>query len=114
MIYVYLGKHSKEIVRMIMKTEESLGNQTIDGFFDSNFWAYWATMFANEKWHSVAYMRRYAMRFIYHIDGLPDFTALKFNKYNQYDSMVKPIIAYLEDHGVDVNLILQFAISKWI
>lgn len=71
-------------------------------------------MFANEKWHSVAYMRRYAMRFIYHIDGLPDFTALKFNKYNQYDSMVKPIIAYLEDHGVDVNLILQFTISKWI
>lgn len=103
-----LGKQSKEIVKLIMKTEESLSDQTIeeffsDEFFDSNFWAYWATMFAFEKWHSVAEMRRYAMRFIHHIDGLPDFTALKFNKYNQYDSMVKPIIAYLEDNGVDVQ-----------
>ncbi|PNY21454.1 Oleate hydratase [Streptococcus parauberis] len=103
-----LGKQSKEIVKLIMKTEESLSDQTIeeffsDEFFDSYFWAYWATMFAFEKWHSVAEMRRYAMRFIHHIDGLPDFTALKFNKYNQYDSMVKPIIAYLEDNGVDVQ-----------
>ncbi len=103
-----LGKQSKEIVKLIMKTEESLSDQTIeeffsDEFFDSYFWAYWATMFAFEKWHSVAEMRRYTMRFIHHIDGLPDFTALKFNKYNQYDSMVKPIIAYLEDNGVDVQ-----------
>lgn len=60
-------------------------------------------MFAFEKWHSVAEMRRYAMRFIHHIDGLPDFTSLKFNKYNQYDSMVKPIVAYLESHGVDIQ-----------
>ncbi len=103
-----LGKQSKEIVKLIMKTEESLSDQTIeeffsDEFFDSYFWAYWATMFAFEKWHSVAEMRRYTMRFIHHIDGLPDFTALKFNKYNQYDSMVKPIIDYLEDNGVDVQ-----------
>ena len=40
------------------------------------------------------------MRFIHHIDGLPDFTALKFNKYDQYDSMVKPLLKYLKDHGV--------------
>lgn len=60
-------------------------------------------MFAFEKWHSAIEMRRYAMRFIHHIDGLPDFSALKFNKYNQYDSMVLPLIKYLEDHGVDVQ-----------
>ncbi len=103
-----LGKQSKELVNLIMKTEESLGDQTIeeffsDAFFESNFWIYWATMFSFEKWHSVAEMRRYAMRFIHHIDGLPDFTSLKFNKYNQYDSMVKPILAYLEEHGVDIQ-----------
>ena len=48
-------------------------------------------------------MRRYCMRFIHHIDGLPDFTALKFNKYNQYESMVKPVLAYLKDHGVKIE-----------
>ncbi|EHI70166.1 oleate hydratase [Streptococcus ictaluri] len=100
-----LGKHSKELINLIMKTEDSLGDQTIEEFFSkeffqSNFWIYWATMFAFEKWHSAVEMRRYAMRFIHHIDGLPDFTSLKFNKYNQYDSMVKPILAYLESHGV--------------
>ncbi|MDD6719155.1 MAG: oleate hydratase, partial [Lactobacillus porci] len=58
--------------------------------------------FAFEKWHSVIEMRRYAMRFIHHIDGLPDLSALKFNKYNQYESMTKPLLAYLKDHGVEI------------
>jgi oleate hydratase len=48
-------------------------------------------------------MRRYLLRFIHHIDGLPDFTALKFNRYNQYDSMVKPILAYLDGRHVDIQ-----------
>ncbi|WP_159565157.1 oleate hydratase [Streptococcus halichoeri] len=100
-----LESHSKELIKLILATEESLGDKTIEdvfskAFFDSNFWTYWATMFAFEKWHSAVEMRRYAMRFIHHIGGLPDFTALKFNKYNQYDSMVKPIISYLESHHV--------------
>lgn len=62
---------------------------------------YWATMFAFEKWHSAVEMRRYTMRFIHHIDGLPDFSALKFNRYNQYESMVLPIIKYLESYNVE-------------
>lgn len=41
------------------------------------------------------------MRFIHHIKGLPDFTALKFTRYNQYDSLVKPLLSFLNDHGVD-------------
>ena len=100
-----LGKCASEIVKLIMTPEKELQGETIeeffsDDFFKTNFWTYWATMFAFEKWHSAAEMRRYAMRFIHHIDGLPDFTALKFNKYNQYESMVKPLLAYLKDHGV--------------
>ena len=100
-----LGKCTNEIVKLIMTPEKELEGETIeeffsDDFFKTNFWSYWSTMFAFEKWHSVAEMRRYAMRFIHHIDGLPDFTALKFNKYNQYESMVKPLLAYLKDHDV--------------
>ena len=45
-------------------------------------------------------MRRYIMRFIHHIEGLPDFSALKFTKYNQYESLVKPLISYLKDQDV--------------
>ena len=58
-------------------------------------------MFAFEKWHSAIEMRRYVLRFIHHIDGLPDFTALKFTRYNQYESLVKPLLAYLDAQGVD-------------
>ena len=100
-----LGKSTKELMKLILTPEDQLGDLTIgdyfsEDFFKSNFWIYWSTMFAFEKWHSLAEMRRYAMRFIHHIDGLPDFTALKFNKYNQYESMTKPLLAYLKDHGV--------------
>lgn len=97
-----------EIVKLVTASEHTLEGRTIEDyfseeFFASNFWFYWATMFAFEKWHSLIEMRRYVMRFIHHTGGLPDFTALKFNRYNQYDSMVRPILAYLLDHGVDVR-----------
>lgn len=106
--YLLSKKAVKELTKLILTPEDQLGDETIedyfsDEFFKSNFWTYWSTMFAFEKWHSLAEMRRYAMRFIHHIDGLPDFTALKFNKYNQYESMTKPLLAYLKDHGVEFD-----------
>ncbi|UBH25015.1 oleate hydratase [Micrococcus porci] len=96
----------KEIVKLFIASESSLEGRTIgewfsEDFFESNFWTYWATMFAFETWHSLAEMRRYLLRFVHAIDGLADFSALKFNRYDQYDSMVKPLLAYLEPHGVD-------------
>lgn len=57
-------------------------------------------MFAFESWHSAMEMRRYIMRFIHHIGGLPDLSALKFTKYNQYESLVLPLVNFLESHGV--------------
>ena len=51
-------------------------------FLQSNFWLYWRTMFAFEEWHSRREMKLYLHRFIHHVGGLPDFTALKFTKYN--------------------------------
>ncbi len=57
-------------------------------------------MFAFEKWYSAMEMRRYIMRFIHHLGGLPDLSALKFTKYNQYESLVLPLISHLEEQGV--------------
>lgn len=110
-----LDDKAMELVKLVMTPESKLGRQTLEDFFtpdffESNFWSYWATMFAFEKWHSAVEMRRYAMRFIHHIDGLPDFTALKFNKYNQYDSMVLPIIKHLESH--DVNFVYNAQVTN--
>ena len=70
-------------------------------FFESNFWLYWRTMFAFEDWHSALEMKLYIQRFIHHIGGLPDFSALKFTKYNQYESLILPMVKYLQAHGVN-------------
>ena len=68
--------------------------------FQSNFWLYWRTMFAFEEWHSAMEMRRYIARSIHHIGGLPDLSALKFTRYNQYESLVMPLVKHLESKGV--------------
>lgn len=60
-------------------------------------------MFAFEEWHSALEMKLYVHRFIHHIGGLPDFSALKFTKYNQYESLVLPLTKYLQDHGVQFD-----------
>lgn len=72
-------------------------------FWDTNFWLYWQTMFAFQRWSSALEMKRYLCRYVHHIDGLPDFTALRFTKYNQYESMILPLTRYLENHGVKIE-----------
>ena len=85
---------------------EDLYDKPITDFFDdevlnSNFWLYWRTMFAFENWHSALEMKLYIKRYIHHIGGLPDFSALRFTRYNQYESMILPMVKYLESHGVE-------------
>lgn len=98
-------KASMEIVKLFMTRDEDLYDKKIsdvftDELFSSNFWLYWRTMFAFEEWHSALEMKLYIQRFIHHIGGLPDFSALKFTKYNQYESLILPMVKYLEAHGV--------------
>ena len=98
-------KAQKELVEVFLATHESMEGKRISDvfgkeFFASNFWMYWRTMFAFEDWHSALEMKLYLHRFIHHIGGLPDFTALKFTKYNQYESLVLPMYRWLLDQGV--------------
>lgn len=74
-----------------------------DTFWDTNFWLYWQTMFAFQRWSSALEMKRYLCRYVHHIDGLPDFSALRFTKYNQYESLILPLVKYLEAHGVRIE-----------
>ncbi len=74
-----------------------------ESFWHTNFWLYWQTMFAFQRWSSALEMKRYLCRYVHHIDGLPDFSALRFTKYNQYESMILPLVKYLENHGVQIE-----------
>ena len=82
-------------MKLFFTPDEELQDKSITDVFDdevlkSNFWLYWRTMFAFENWHSALEMKLYVQRFIHHIGGLPDFKALRFTRYNQYESMMKP------------------------
>ena len=99
-------KGAMEIMKLFFTPDEQLEDKKITDFFDdevlnSNFWLYWRTMFAFENWHSALEMKLYFQRFIHHIAGLPDFSALKFTRYNQYESLILPMQKYLEAAGVD-------------
>ena len=94
--------------KLFMTPEKDLEDKKIsdilpDSFWNTNFWLYWQTMFAFQKWSSALEMKRYLCRYVHHIDGLPDFSALRFTKYNQYESMILPLVKYLENHGVKIE-----------
>lgn len=99
-------KACMEIMNLFFTPEDQLQDKLITEYFsdevlNSNFWLYWRTMFAFENWHSALEMKRYITRFVHHVGGLPDFSALRFTRYNQYESMILPMVNYLESHGVD-------------
>jgi len=104
-LFTLSEKAQKEIVALFLATREEMENKRINevlgkDFLQSNFWLYWRTMFAFEEWHSALEMKLYLHRFIHHIGGLPDFSALKFTRYNQYESLVLPLVKWLKEQGV--------------
>lgn len=98
-------KGAMEILKLFFTPDEQLYDKRItdvfdDEVFNSNFWLYWRTMFAFENWHSALEMKLYVKRFVHHIGGLPDFKALRFTRYNQYESIILPMTEYLKNAGV--------------
>ena len=101
-------KSAMALSRLFITPEKELENKKIsdvlpEEFWKTNFWLYWQTMFAFQKWSSALEMKRYLCRYVHHIDGLPDFSALRFTKYNQYESMILPLTKYLESNGVKIE-----------
>lgn len=101
-------KSALALSKLFITQEKDLEDKTIEevlpeSFFKTNFWLYWQTMFAFQKWSSALEMKRYICRYVHHIDGLPDFSALRFTKYNQFESMIAPLVKYLSNHGVTIS-----------
>ena len=101
-------KSALALSKLFMTPEKDFEDKKIsdvlpESFWNTNFWLYWQTMFAFQKWSSALEMKRYLCRYVHHIDGLPDFSALRFTKYNQYESMILPLTKYLESHGVKIE-----------
>ncbi|MCX5977060.1 MAG: oleate hydratase [Coprothermobacterota bacterium] len=102
-------KQQAELLKLTFASEKTLGKERIEDWFDqdfftTNFWFIWTSMFAFQRWSSVAEMRRYMKRFIHLVDGLNRLGGVLRTKYNQYHSVVLPLVKYLTEKGVKFDL----------
>ena len=89
----------------VYKRQERLDNMTIEDwfgphFFETNFWYMWQTTFAFQKWSSLFEFRRYMNRMIFEFPRIETLEGVTRTPYNQYESVILPLKAYLETNGV--------------
>ncbi|WP_029921133.1 oleate hydratase [Nevskia soli] len=94
-----------QIVRLLASPERVLSGKRIDEyfsehFFGTNFWAMWRTTFAFQNWHSAIELRRYMLRFLQEFPRIHTLAGVRRTPLNQYDSVVRPIEAWLKGQGV--------------
>jgi oleate hydratase len=99
----------EELLKLVRATEASLGKSRITdwlapAFFDTNFWFMWSTTFAFQPWHSAVEFRRYLHRFMLEFSRIDTLAGVKRTIYNQYDSLVLPLKAWLDGHGVEFRM----------
>lgn len=105
-------KDQMDLMKLTFTSEASLDNIRIEDwfkkeFFETNYWYLWTSMFAFQRWSSVAAMRRYMKRFIHLLDGMPQLGGIMRTKYNQYHSVVIPLKRYLQERGVHFEMQTQ-------
>ncbi|MEO5874981.1 MAG: oleate hydratase [Streptosporangiaceae bacterium] len=98
-----------ELVKCVTTPEGHLDGKRItdcfnEGFFHTNFWFMWCTTFAFEPWHSAIEFRRYLNRFVHLFKSFDTMSGIYRTRFNQYDSIVRPLLAWLGDQGVTVQL----------
>jgi len=94
-----------ELLKLTEASEQALGSSRITDwlsppFFSTAFWFMWQTTFAFQPWHSAVEFRRYLHRFMREFTRIETLAGVKRTKYNQYDSLVRPLLAWLESQGV--------------
>lgn len=95
-----------ELTELMLASEDRLGADRITDwlspeFFKTRFWYMWATTFAFQPWHSAVEFKRYLHRFIKEFSRIETLAGVKRTIYNQYDSLVRPLQAWLQDRGVN-------------
>ena len=98
-------KDRLDLVTIMAASEDSLGAQRIEAtfqpsFFKTHFWMMWSTTFAFQPWHSAVELRRYLHRFIQELPRIHTLGGVRRTPYNQYDSIVRPLVQWLTEMGV--------------
>ncbi len=97
------------MLKLLMTPEEKLDNLKISDwfkrpFFETNFWYMWQTTFAFQEWSSLFEFRRYMYRMMFEFSRIETLEGVTRSPYNQYDSVILPLKAFLDNHQVDFSL----------
>nr|AOZ57084.1 linoleate 10-hydratase [Levilactobacillus hammesii] len=119
-----LGLNNKDrvllskLVLMPDEEETKLDNITIAEYFkddphmfQTNFWYMWETTFAFRIQSSVQELRRYMHQMIYEFTQIEHLVGVNRTRYNQFESMMLPLINYLKDEGV--TFISNRIVTDW-
>ncbi|WP_329808877.1 oleate hydratase [Enterocloster citroniae] len=95
------------LLKLLLTDEKKLDNLTIQDWFketphmfETNFWYMWQTAFAFQKWSSLYEFRRYMNRMIFEFSRIETLEGVTRTPLNQYDSVIRPLEAYLRKAGV--------------
>jgi oleate hydratase len=94
-----------ELLKLTETHEDKLDDSRITDwlsppFFKTNFWYMWSTTFAFQPWHSAVEFKRYLHRFMMEFSRIETLAGVKRTIYNQFDSLVRPLVNWLEAEGV--------------
>lgn len=108
-----LGLNNKDrvllskLVMMPDRDETQLDNVSIAEYFkddphifQTNFWYMWETTFAFRTQSSAQELRRYMHQMIYEFTQIEHLVGVNRTRYNQFESLMLPLIKYLEGQGV--------------
>jgi oleate hydratase len=97
-----------KLVQLMLEPEEQLEDLTIEeyfgkdsDFFDSTTWLISHSMLAFKPYHSVLEFQRYLLRFSL-ATRLEYLEGIVHTKYNEFDAIIKPILVWLDGHGVNI------------
>lgn len=101
-----------DLAKFMLRGEDELDARRIDEcfeaqFFESNFWFMWSSMFGFETWHSAVELRRYLLRFLRLFPDLETMQIIQSTRYNGRDSIVRPMLRWLEAQGVQFETGVQ-------
>ncbi len=93
------------MTRLLALPERLIGARRIDDFFQphfftTHFWCMWRTAFAFQTWHSAIELKRYFLAFFQEFDRIHALSGVRRSKYNQYDSVIRPIQDWPTAQGV--------------
>jgi len=102
-------ENASKLLRLMVTPEGDLQDLSIrdwfpPSFFDSYYWLMFSRILSFDEYHSVMEMRRYQLRFMHLAASTPRLEGILHTEYNEFDSIIRPLIVWLQGLGVNFAL----------